>query len=97
MPPSTPTVNIYLSYLSLNNYSAIISCSSLSDKDIDKRYIYRDGIFLAVTDSYSYKDTDQLFVDTQYSYSVIANSCAGNSSQGIKNITIDSKNIYICV
>ena len=97
MPPSTPTVNIYLSYLSTDNYSALISWSSLSDKDIDERYIYRDGIFLAVTNNTEYTDTDQLLVDTVYSYSVIANSCAGNSTQGIKNINIMGKNIYICV
>ena len=107
MPPSTRTINIYLTYLSPDNYSALISWSSLSFKDIDTYYIYRDGIFLGVTNNTDsiffagnnynaqYKDTDQLFVDTVYSYSVIANSCAGNSTQGIKNITIESKNIYI--
>ena len=98
MPPSTPTVNIYLSYLSPDNYSALISWSSpASDKDIDERYIYRDGIFLTVTNNTEYTDTDQLLADTVYSYSVIANSCAGNSTQGIKNINIMGKNIYICV
>ena len=98
MPPSTPTINILLSYLSPNNYNALISWSTpASDRDIDVYYIYRDGIFLAVTNSDQYTDTDQLLADTQYSYSVIANSCAGNSTQGIKSITIGSKNIYLCI
>ena len=98
MPPSTPTINIVLSYLSPDNYSALISWSSpASDKTIDAYYIYRDGIFLTVTDNTEYTYTSQLLADTVYSYSVIANSCAGNSTQGIKNIFIESKNIYICV
>ena len=93
VPPSTPSINIVLSNLSPNIYNARISWSSPSDRDADAYYIYRDGIFLAVTNRAEYTDTDQLLADTQYSYSVIANSCAGNSTQGIKNITIESKNI----
>ena len=68
--------------------------SPASDKTIDAYYIYRDGTLIAVTDSDQYTYTSQLLADTVYSYSVIANSCAGNSTQGIKNITIESKNIY---
>ena len=49
------------------------------------QHIYRDGIFLAVTNSAQYNYTDQLLADTQYNYSVIANSYAGNSNQGIKS------------
>ena len=97
MPPSTPTINIVLTYLSPNNYSALISWSFPSDRYIDAYYIYRDSIFLAVTNNTEYTDTDQLLAETHYNYSVIANSCAGNSTQGIKNIFIESKNIYICV
>ena len=68
--------------------------SPASFKTIDIYYIYRDDTLIAVTTNNEYTYADQLLVDTQYNYSVIANSCAGNSTQGIERITIESKNIY---
>ena len=50
--------------------------------------MYRDSTLLSVSTDTQYTDTDQLMVNTPYNYSVIANSCAGNSSGGVETVTI---------
>ena len=59
--------------------------------------MYRNSTLLAVSTDTQYTDTDQLMVNTPYSYSVIANSCAGNSTGGvnISAITGESLNIRL--
>ena len=58
-----------------------------TDKAI-QYYVYRDSTLLAVSTDTQCTDTDQLMVNTPYSYSVIANSCAGNSTGGVNISTI---------
>ena len=60
-------------------------------------YVYRDDIILPnnPTSSTQYTDTDQLMVNTPYSYSVIANSCAGNSTGGVET-EFNSTGANIC-
>ena len=89
-PPSTPIVVVSLSSLSVTSCTnSLISWSADSDRTIDRYYVYRDSTFLAVSTDTQYTDTDQLMVNTPYSYSVIANSCAGNSSGGVYISTIE--------
>ena len=84
-PPYAPVVTV--SPASCTN--AIISWSApVSDRAIEKYYVYRDSTLLSVSTDTQYTDTDQLMVNTPYSYSVIANSCAGNSTGGVETITI---------
>ena len=64
-----------------------------TDKAI-QYYVYRDSTLLAVSTDTQYTDTDQLMVNTPYSYSVIANSCAGNSSAGNKIHSIQGVTLF---
>ena len=74
-----------------------------TDRDIKKYYIYRDGIFLANTTdntTTNYTDRDKLDANTQHNYSVVAESCAGNSTNEIGtsfNVTGNNSYHYICL
>ena len=68
--------------------NTLISWTADSDRAIERYYVYRNSTLLAVSTDTQYTDTDQLMVNTPYSYSVIANSCAGNSSGGVETVTI---------
>ena len=85
VPPSQPVLTV-----SPNNcsYTVITWEAPVSDRAIERYYVYRDSTLLAVSTDTQYTDTDQLMVNTPYSYSVIANSCAGNSSGGVETVAI---------
>ena len=99
-PPSTPIVVVSLFSLSTDCTNVLISWTAPdSDRAIERYYVYRNSTLLAVSIDTQYTYTDQLMVNTPYSYSVIANSCAGNSS-GVVNITITGEiliqRLFIC-
>ena len=81
-------VVVSLSSLSADCTNTLLTWSApASDRAIERYYVYRDSTLLAVSTDTQYTDTDQLMVNTPYSYSVIANSCAGNSTGG-ETVTI---------
>ena len=80
-PPSSPVVTL--------SQSDIISCSNVlmwfpppSDRSITAYYIFRDGGYTRDVSSTTteYTDSDNIEIDTVYTYSVVAASCAGNST-----------------
>ena len=77
--------------------NALISWTApASDRNIATHYIYRDGIFLADTNTApNYNDTQALTIGIQYMYSLTANSCAGNSSTTDKSYTSEGKIVIL--
>ena len=89
VPPVQPTPFVTTTTLSPD------SCSNTridwvpvpTERSIDKYYIHRNGQNIATVhgSSISYIDTDSLYLNTVYEYSVVAASCAGNSTVGSTN------------
>ena len=50
--------------------------------------LHRDNTFIADTRDNQYTDNTQFNVSTVYEYSVVAISCAGNSTAGVNTIRI---------
>ncbi|KAI6646190.1 hypothetical protein LOD99_9397 [Oopsacas minuta] len=55
---------------------------SVSERSIDTYTVYRNGAVISTVDSNSYTDNTELLLNTDYIYSVVATSCAGNSTHG---------------
>ena len=49
--------------------------------------MYRNGTFLTNSTTNQYTDNTQLSISTVYEYSVVAVSCAGTSTAGVKSVT----------
>ena len=55
--------------------------------------MYRDGvsIYNGPNTTNQFTDNTQLNINTVYEYSVVAISCAGNSTAGVKSVSIESE------
>ena len=58
--------------------------------------MYRDDtlIYTGPNTTNQYTDNTQLSISTVYEYSVVAVSCAGNSTAGVKSVTIGGDITY---
>ena len=61
--------------------------------------MYRDGtlIYNAPNTTNQYTDNTQLNINTVYEYSVVAISCAGNSTAGVNTISIGGEYCDTCL
>ena len=59
--------------------------------------MYRDGvsIYNGPNTINQFTDNTQLNIDTVYEYSVVAISCAGTSTAGVKSISIESEYLFL--
>ena len=55
--------------------------------------MYRDGVFIynGPNTTNQFTDNTQLNINTVYEYSVVAISCAGTSTAGVKSVSIDGE------
>ena len=56
--------------------------------------MYRNGTFLTNSTDNQYTDNTQLNISTVYEYSVVAVSCAGTSTAGVKSVSVGSELTY---
>ena len=85
--PSSPVVTI--SQPNSNCYNTLISWS-ISDADIEYR-VYRNSMLIYNESNNDIIDNTQLNINTVYEYSVVAISCVGTSTAGVKSISIESE------
>ena len=88
-PPSSPLVTLSQTDISCSN--TLISWSTpSSDRSITSYSVYRDGvsIYNGPNTTNQFTDNTQLNINTVYEYSVVAISCVGNSTAGVKSINI---------
>ena len=59
--------------------------------------MYRDGvsIYNGSNTTNQFTDNTQLIINTVYEYSVVAISCAGNSTAGVNSISIGGERVFI--
>ena len=98
-PPFSPVV-VSISQPSNNNScsNTLISWSTpSSDRSITSYSVYRDDtlIYTVPNTTNQYTDNTQLNISTVYEYSVVAVSCAGNSTAGVKSASIGGEIIFI--
>ena len=94
--PSSPLVTLSQTDISCSN--TLISWSTpSSDRSITSYSVYRDGvsIYNGPNTTNQFTHNTQLNINTVYEYSVVAISCAGNSTAGIKNISIGGEINFI--
>ena len=84
--PSSPLVTLSLSSNTLISWS-----TPSSDRPITSYSVYRNNTFLTNTADNHFTDNTQLNINTVYEYSVVAISCAGTSTAGVKSISIGSE------
>ena len=55
--------------------------------------MYRDGVYIynGPNTINQFTDNTQLNINTIYEYSIVAISCAGNSTAGVKSVSIESE------
>ena len=91
-PPSSPIVTLSQTDISCSN--TLISWSTpSSDRSITSYSVYRDDTLIYTGPNTTNQSTDntQLSVSTVYEYSVVAVSCAGTSTAGVKSVSIDGE------
>ena len=90
-PPSSLVVT--LSQPNSNNcYNTLISWSTpSSDRSVTSYSVYRNNTLIYNGTDNQYTDNTQLNINTVYEYSVVAISCAGNSTAGVNTISIDGE------
>ena len=77
-----------------NCSNTLISWSTpSSDRSITSYSVYRDGvsIYNGPNTTNQFTDNTQLNINTVYEYSVVAISCAGTSTAGVKSISLESE------
>ena len=95
-PPSPPLVTLSQTDISCSN--TLISWSTpSSDRSITSYSVYRDGvsIYNGPNTINQFTDNTQLNINTVYEYSVVAISCAGTSTAGVKSISIESEYLIL--
>ena len=91
--PSSPVVTLSQTDNSCSN--TLISWSTpSSDRSITSYSVYRDGVSVYNGPVNQTIDNTQLNISTVYEYSVVAISCAGNSTAGVKSIRIGGEIMY---
>ena len=89
-PPSSPVVTLSQTENSCSN--TLISWSTpSSDRSVTSYSVYRDGTLIYNGPDNQYTDNTQLNINTVYEYSVVAISCAGNSTAGVMSVSIDGE------
>ena len=91
--PSSPLVTLSQTDISCSN-TLISWPTPSSDRSITSYSVYRDGTFLSNSTTNQYTDNTQLNISTVYEYSVVAVSCAGISTAGVKIVSIGGEVIY---
>ena len=86
-PPSSPVVTLSQTDNSCSN--TLISWSTpSSDRSVTSYSVYRDGVSVYNGTDNQYSDNTQLNINTVYEYSVVAISCAGNSTAGVMSVSL---------
>ena len=86
-PPSPPVVTLSQTDNSCSH--TLISWSTpSSDRSVTSYSVYRDGVSVYNGPDNQYTDNTQLNINTVYEYSVVAISCAGNSTAGVNTTSI---------
>ena len=94
--PSSPGVTLSQTDISCSN--TLISWSTpSSNRSITSYSVYRDGvsIYNGLNTTNQFTDNTQLSINTVYEYSVVAISCAGTSTAGVKSISIGGEINFI--
>ena len=84
-PPVSPVVT--LSQPNSTCSSLQISWS-ITNSQIHSFIVYRDNTLIDASRTNQFTDNTQLNINTVYEYSVVAISCAGTSTPGVKSISI---------
>ena len=91
--PSSPVVTLSQTDNSCSN--TLISWSTPSnDRSVTSYSVYRDNTLIYNGPDNQYTDNTQLNINTVYEYSVVAISCAGNSTAGVNTISIGGEIMY---
>ena len=91
-PPSSPLVTLSQTDISCSN--PLISWSTpSSDRSITSYSVYLNNVSIYTGSDNQYTDNTQLNISTVYEYSVVAVSCAGNSTAGVKSISLGSHSL----
>ena len=88
-PPSSPVVTLSQTDNSCSNILISWSTPS-SDRYVTSYSVYRDGVSVYNGPDNQYTDNTQLNINTVYEYSVVAISCAGNST-AVMSVSIDGE------
>ena len=92
--PFPPGVTLSQTDISCSN--TLISWSTpSSNRSITSYSVYRDNTFLTNTTTNQFTDNTQLNINTVYEYSVVAISCVGTSTAGVKSISIGGEISYL--
>ena len=87
--PSSPVVTLSQTDNSCSN--TLISWSTpSSDRSVTSYSVYRNNTLIYNGPDNQHTDNTQLNINTVYEYSVVAISCAGNSTAGVNTIRIGS-------
>ena len=95
LAPSSPLVTLSQTDISCSN--TLISWSTpSSDRSITSYSVYRDDTLIYTGPNTTNQSTDntQLSISTVYEYSVVAVSCAGTSTVGVKSVNIGGEIIF---
>ena len=85
-PPSTPVVALSQTDNSCSNIKICWPTPS-SDRSITSYSVYRNNTLIYNGTDNQCTDNTQLNINTVYEYSVVAISCAGNSTAGVMSVT----------
>ena len=84
-PPVSPVVTLSEPNTTCSN---IQISWSIPNSQWHRFLLYRDNTLIADTRLSQYTDNTQLNISTVYEYSVVAVSCAGTSTAGVKSVSI---------